>query len=137
MELKTYDRYLNESIDINKNKAIEDFVGLLFQSRDIAHILHLYTNKYATHKTLNEYYDGILNLIDVLVEQYQGIYGKIKISIPSSDSSYVIENVISKLNLNLIQLKKTLNENEGSIANTLDTIQELFSTTIYKLKELI
>lgn len=133
MKIKNYSDFLNESININQ---FEEFIGLVFQSRDIAHIKHLSTDKTTIHLTLNEYYIAIVDLIDSFVEQYQGAYGKIQIKIPSSDSSHDVITFLSNLNINLTKLKKTLSENDGSLASTLDLIQELIHTTLYKLKEL-
>lgn len=133
MKIKTYTDFLTESINVNQ---FEEFIGLVFQSRDIMHIKHLSTDKYTIHTTLNGYYIAIIDLIDLFVEQYQGAYGKIGIKIPASDSSHDINNTLTNLNSNLIALKKTLTENDGSLAATLDSIQELINTTLYKLKEL-
>ena len=58
-----------------------DFVKLisyLFHSRTQAHIFHLQTQSYAEHMALNVYYDGIVPLIDGIVEAYQGKYGIVK-----------------------------------------------------------
>src|SRR6056300_1399432 len=53
-------------------------VGTLMQSRTQAHIYHLQTPSYAKHIALNEYYEGIIDLIDSLVEAYQGKYEILK-----------------------------------------------------------
>ena len=58
-----------------------DFVKLisyLFHSRTQAHIFHLQTQSFAEHMALNTYYDGIVPLIDGIVEAYQGKYGIVK-----------------------------------------------------------
>jgi len=51
------------------------FIGTLMQSRNQAHIYHLQTNSFAAHKALQEYYEEIVDLVDGLVESYQGKYG--------------------------------------------------------------
>ena len=51
------------------------FIGTLMQSRNQAHIYHLQTPSYAQHIALQGYYEGIIPLIDGLVESYQGKYG--------------------------------------------------------------
>ena len=58
-----------------------DFVKLisyLFHSRTQAHIFHLQTQSFAEHMALNTYYDGIVPLVDGIVEAYQGKYGIVK-----------------------------------------------------------
>jgi len=55
-----------------------DFVGMLFLARDVAHSAHLNTRSYAKHVALNEFYDGIIDLADKFAEAYQGKYGLIR-----------------------------------------------------------
>ena len=50
-------------------------ISYLFHSRTQAHIYHLQTPSFAAHMALNGYYDGIIPLVDGLVESYQGKYG--------------------------------------------------------------
>ena len=51
---------------------MNEYIGTLFQSRNQAHIFHLQTTSYAKHKALNKYYEDIIDVIDGLVEAYQG-----------------------------------------------------------------
>jgi len=53
---------------------MNEYVGTLMQSRNQTHIFHLQTSSYAKHVALQEYYEGIIDLIDSLVEAYQGKY---------------------------------------------------------------
>ena len=53
---------------------MNEYVGTLMQSRNQAHIFHLQTSSYSQHIALQEYYEGIVDLIDSLVEAYQGKY---------------------------------------------------------------
>ena len=59
-------------------EVMASFVSTLFHSRTQAHTFHLQTNSFAAHKALNEYYDEIINIVDGLVESYQGRYGILK-----------------------------------------------------------
>lgn len=51
-------------------------LGQLFKSRDTAHIIHLKTTSFSTHKAMEKYYKGLLELIDTLAETYFGVVGK-------------------------------------------------------------
>lgn len=54
------------------------FIGTLLQSRTQAHIYHWQTTGIgsdAKHKALGDYYDKIIELVDDMVESYQGRYG--------------------------------------------------------------
>ena len=51
----------------------------LFESREMAHIYHLQVSgepgSHAKHTALGEYYDGVLDFIDSIIETFQGQYG--------------------------------------------------------------
>ena len=54
---------------------IQQFLGLLFASRDYAHKAHLNSDSFADHMALNDFYDGImmwLRLRDDLVDHVVG-----------------------------------------------------------------
>lgn len=132
--LKKFETYFKEINEADKKEIdIPNLIGLLFQSRDISHIVHLSTGSYAGHKALNEYYDSIIDLIDELAEIYQGINGKVSIEIPSSKATDIIQ-YFDTLHNTLKKAKETI-ENDEILAK-IDDILELISTTLYKLKEL-
>ena len=54
-----------------------DFIGMLFLARDVAHSAHLNTRSYAKHVALNGFYDEVIELADKFAEAYQGKYGLI------------------------------------------------------------
>ena len=113
-------------------------VSYLFHSRTQTHIFHLQTTSFAEHMALNAYYDGIIPLIDGLVESYQGKYGIL--------TGYSIFSLMEyKGNNQTIAYLETLCEaiyrtyetiDDSYIQNQLDTITELVKSTIYKLKNL-
>ena len=58
-------------------KIITKFFSKLFESREMTHVYHLQITgegSYAGHKALDEYYNEVLDLIDDLIETYQGQY---------------------------------------------------------------
>ena len=112
-------------------------ISYLFHSRTQAHIFHLQTDSFAAHMALNGYYDGIVDLIDGLVESYQGKYG-----ILTNYSNFSIleykdcEEVImyfQSLNMTIEKLR-TIAPQDSYIQNQIDTVIELITSTIYKLK---
>ena len=113
----------------------EAFFGSLFQIRDKMHLNHLKTKSYSEHKTLNKFYDGILDLTDSLIESYQGKYGIINISIPAAITSDSIADIAKLASLtdggSVYNLFK-----DTFIQNQLDEISTLCYTTLYKLKNL-
>lgn len=134
-------------IDINKpigqpkgksSSKAEEFFGKLFQLRDQIHLTHLKISgpgSYAAHKALNEFYDGLLDHIDTLVESYQGKYGIITVNIPASSAvePEMALEMLAKLTDDgnaYIMFKETW------IQNQIDEISTLTYQTLYKLKNL-
>jgi hypothetical protein len=120
----------------NGNNDYAEMISLLLHSRTQTHTLHLQTESYPEHKALNEYYDGIVDIIDGLVESYQGKYGIIK-----GYKSYDIveykstESTIKYLKDLCGKVEKLRNCCKDSyIQNQIDTVCELINSTLYKLR---
>ena len=121
-----------------KTMKPNEFFGKLFQIRDQVHLTHLAVKgpgAHAAHTALNDYYEGILELTDGLIESYQGKYGIIELMIPSSTKMDAIS---------LLKSLATLTDGgaaynmftETWIQNQLDEISILTYRTIYKLENL-
>jgi hypothetical protein len=130
---------LNISNVISEQKSTKDFsemISLLLHSRTQAHTLHLQTKSYPEHMALNGYYDGIGDLIDGLVESYQGKYAIIE-SYKSYDlvSYKSTENTIKYLQ-DLCKKIESLRDccKDSFIQNQIDTVCELINSTLYKLR---
>lgn len=131
--------YRANMLSEQKNTKSNDFaemVSLLLHSRTQAHTLHLQTKSYPEHMALNGYYDEIGDLIDGLVESYQGQYGIIENyksfdiqNYKSTDATIkYMESVCQKIN----KLRNCCKD--SYIQNQIDTICELINSTLYKLK---
>lgn len=117
---------------------ISTLISYLFHSRTQTHIFHLQTTSFAEHMALQGYYDGIIPLVDALVESYQGKYGIIT---GYSNFKLVEYKGNSQTIAYLEQLCEAVYQASKSIEDTyiqnqLDTITELTKSTIYKLKNL-
>jgi len=111
------------------------FLGTLMSSRNQAHIFHLQTQSFAAHKALDDYYSGIVDLIDSYAEMAQGRYGVIRgYVMPGQmfeDDSAVkyfmgLQKFVDGIRGSLPQ--------DGELNNTVDEISGLISSTLYKLK---
>lgn len=100
------------------------FIGMLFQSRDMMHLMHLKTESFAEHKALNAYYDGILELTDNFTESYFGYYGRVDISIPQSTAEDAITHLKS--------LAKTIDSERENYPTCLQNILDEMSSLVYK-----
>jgi hypothetical protein len=117
------------------NKDISAFFGAILHSRDIAHLAHLNTKSFASHNALDGYYNGIIPLIDDLIECYQGCYGLLTITIPASRTFDNMEEYFMDLK-EFIITEKDLYLHESYMLNIVDEITALISKTLYKLKYL-
>jgi hypothetical protein len=113
-------------------------ISYLFHSRTQAHIFHLQTQSFAEHMALNAYYDGIVPLIDGIVEAYQGKYGIVKGYSNFNLMEYNnAQQVIAYLDALCKAIYATYDSIEDTyIQNLLDGIMELVKSTIYKLQNL-
>jgi hypothetical protein len=113
-----------------------DIVSGILHSRTQIHIYHLQTKSFAVHKALNDYYDGVVDLFDGLVESYQGKHGIVEDYKCDGYDNYTSVNsaieYLQKLDKTIESSRKSVKE--SFIQNQIDTVQELIYSTIYKLK---
>jgi hypothetical protein len=113
----------------------------LFESREMAHIYHLQVNgeqgSHAAHTALGEYYDGILDLIDTLIETYQGQFGIV-------DGYETIDTAETKTKEKVEYFeglaefvkhgRKAISLEDTHLHSIIDDIVVLIYRTLYKLK---
>jgi len=119
---------------------MNEYVGTLMQSRNQAHIYHLQTTSYAKHVALQGYYEGIVDLIDSLVEAYQGKYEiltdyKMIGTLSDMSEESDITNYIEKI-ARYTELKREKLPQDGFLTNIYDDIDTLLRSTHYKLSRL-
>jgi hypothetical protein len=117
-------------------EVMANFVSTLFHSRTQAHTFHLQTNSFAAHKALNEYYDSIIDLVDSLIESYQGRYGILKGYQGMGDVLEYDENVVVKYFEALcmyVEKNRSLLPQDSYIQNQIDELIALIESTKYKL----
>ena len=102
------------------------------------HQLHLKVTgpgSFAAHKALNEFYDGMPNLVDAVAEQYQGAREKLLDFpiVPAYKCGSVQEAIshMKELYTEVADLQKIMPFSE--IVNQLDEVKSLISSTKYKL----
>jgi hypothetical protein len=129
----------DEEEDDQEDDGNEDFCEMvcnILHSRNQAHVFHLQTQSFAEHNALNNYYDGVVDLFDGIIESYQGKYGIIKNFKTFKIEQYKnCKKTISYFEKLLDIIDKNRESIEDSyIQNQIDTVQELINSTIYKLK---
>lgn len=112
-------------------------------SRDQAHIFHWQTTgdgSFAAHLALNGYYDAIPDMVDALVEAYQGKYGIVKGYTPADKfEEYEKSTAVKYFKALATYIDRAYNKipkEDTNIINQLDTFKDLIYTTIYKLENL-
>jgi len=126
----------NTIFEQKQSKDFSEMISILLHSRTQAHTLHLQTKSYPEHMVLNGYYDGIGDIIDGLVESYQGKYGIIEkyesyVLMSYKDTEYTI-----KYFQDLCKEVENLRDccKDSYIQNQIDTVCELINSTLYKLR---
>ena len=107
----------------------------LLNSATIAHVLHLRSRSYSEHKALQGFYQGMPDLVDSVIEAWQGKNGEL---IEYPDQTVEVEGQDDAL-VFVMYVKMILEENRGvlggasEIQNLVDGIAELINSTLYKL----
>lgn len=115
-----------------------EFFGTLQQSVVEIWRKHLQTGKYSSHKALDEYYKNMPELIDILIEAWIGNNEKLySYSNTILDwDSLTAEEGLSKLQEYIHSGYDEISVGDSEIESALDSVLELISGTIYKLREL-
>jgi hypothetical protein len=116
------------------------FISTLLESRNQAKVYHwqvLEEGSYAAHKALDEYQDGIEDLIDTLVESYQGRFGIVRgfkqpMTIREDNDPIPYFEALRKY----VEINKYNFTQTSYIQNQVDEIMSLIESTLYKLKNL-
>jgi DNA-binding ferritin-like protein len=121
----------------------EKLISTLMASRDQAHVFHWQTagpGSYAAHKALQKYYDAIPDMIDSLVEAYQGKHGIIKGYEPAERfDEYSKDGAVKYFKALATFVERVYTKfpkEDTNIINQLDAFKDLIYTTIYKLENL-
>lgn len=130
-----------EDTEVSESNDIVKFFSKLFESREMAHIYHLTVKgepgSHAAHKALQEYYEGILEFLDELIEVYQGQYGIIEgyevidtKETKSKDKIKYFEELVEFIKSE----KKCIKAEDSHLLNIVDEAVALIYKTLYKLK---
>lgn len=115
-----------------------EFFNNLFKARQDTHELHLKTRSYAQHMALGDFYDGITDLADELIETYQGEYGLV--DLPKEIEKTNIDNPQDYIAAFVLSVKENRsiigNSADTHLQNIIDEIVSLSYRTLYKLRYL-
>ena len=109
------------------------FTITLLHSATNAHLMHFKTRSYSEHKALRQYYDQIPDLVDGLVESYQGKYGIVQDYPDVYHSPKDPVKYFESLQGFVEEARKDLPQ-DSELQNQIDAIADLINSTTYKLK---
>lgn len=112
---------------------MDTFITNLLHCVTVTHMLHLNTRSYSEHMALGAFYEGLEDLTDTLAEQYQGRYkmlsfDTIEVAPVPSALEYIMELSES------VQEDRKMLPQDTELQNTIDEIQSLINSTLYKLR---
>lgn len=114
--------------------TIGSFFGTIQECVSIVWRYHLKTRKHHVHVALNEFYEKALDIVDDIIEQYQGIYGVVDDTFincltgdDKSESEYLLDLK------NFIETNKHIIGEHSEINSTIDELFALIDSTIYKI----
>ena len=113
---------------------IQQFLGLLFASRDYAHKAHLNTDSFAQHMALGDFYDEIIDLADSLAESWMGRNLQKVGEIPTITAPKGEPLTVMKRLLDVVKDSRDFTDGDTMLSNIMDEIEQLFTSTIYKLR---
>ena len=111
----------------------QQFIALLFLSRDMAHKAHLSTDSYAQHMALGGFYDSIIALADSFAEAWMGRNGKRLTDIPMLKNPTGDIAKVLKVHLEIIEETRDFCGDDSTLNNIVDEIIALYLSTLYKL----
>ena len=118
----------------NSVVTVANIFGTLQECVTITWRLHLKTRKHHIHVTLNEFYDKAIDIVDDIIEQYQGIYGVVEdtftnciVSEGKSESEYLTELKT------FVENNRCVLGDHSEINSTIDEFLALIDSTIYKI----
>jgi hypothetical protein len=110
------------------------FIARSLALRTAAHLLHLSSTSYAQHMALDEFYTGLVPLVDSYAEVAMGLNARITtfppVSPPSGDAATLMDQYLVLIKAELAA------ETSESLKNLLAGIEELTARTLYKLENL-
>jgi len=115
---------------------IEQLVAKVFASRNAAHLQHWRTKSYAEHVALGEFYDGVIDAIDAIVESHQGAFKLIgSVDLEPVKTKNMIELLLKDV-MWIDENRSKISQGICAIENQIDTLSDLYLSTLYKLKNL-
>jgi len=138
VETEMKKRGLMEQEMMGETSPIVEMVSKLRFSVEQTQVYHWQSQSLSEHKALNRYYNGIPDIVDGIVESYQGKYGIQKgyklFEVRDYSTPEEVINFLKQLDADVEMLRQSIKETY--IQNQIDNVLQLIETTVYKLENL-
>lgn len=123
-----------------ENLTIGEFFGTLIESIPITWKYHLKSRKHSTHVILEEYYEDAQEIIDRIIESYQGKFNIVIFEYGNRIFDNEKEDILYLSELrDFVQNGRNMFDDivsSSEIMSEIDTLLSLLDSTLYKLKNL-
>lgn len=118
------------------NESLGEMMFDLLHSATVTHIMHLQSESFAEHMALGEYYEAIPDLVDALIEAWQGRNQKILRGYGESEESYEGQKPLEYLQAlrDEFEMSRSLIGEDSELQNLADAITDQLDSTMYKLR---
>lgn len=122
--------------DEEGDETLTELVMCLLHSATVTHIMHWQTESYAAHQALGEYYSEIPEIVDAVIEAYQGKTGIILRKFPIETDDYEAMTPLAYMEYLSEEMTegRALFGEDSEIQNLVDAICDLIDSTMYKLR---
>lgn len=119
---------------------VEELISRVFYARNVAHFEHWIASgvgSNARHQALGEFYDGVIDALDMLVEVYQGAFDLVgTVPAPKTKASEILLILVEDAEWIEKNHEKICKGNRA-VANLIDTLTGVYLSAIYKLRNLM
>ena len=122
-----------------ENNTFDEFVSYIYDSQIKSKIYHWKSKSFSEHKALDDYNEKIEELIDGLIESYQGCYTLINIELyANSGNNFGCMEYFDNIRIFITTNRNNIEiiKNNTYIQNQIDEIEKALNSLIYKLKYL-
>lgn len=118
---------------------IEELISRVFYARNVAHFTHWQVSgvgSYAEHTALGEFYGGVIDALDTLVEAYQGAFELVgDIPAPKTKSDDILGILVEDSEW-IEKNHEAICKGNRAVANLIDGVTSVYLSTLYKLRNL-
>jgi hypothetical protein len=113
---------------------IEELASRAFQARNIAHRAHWASKSYAEHVALGAFYDDVIEAVDSIVEEYQGLYATRldAFIVKDMDVKDLVDYLTAEADW-IEENREDISQGSPSIQNLIDNLTSVYTKTVFLL----